>query len=54
MVGMTMSCIPSTIQKGASAGTTHVTASAVFGTALLLTMLAGTTLGPLLPRPSRP
>jgi transcriptional regulator with XRE-family HTH domain/energy-coupling factor transporter ATP-binding protein EcfA2 len=46
MVSMTMICIPSTIQKGASAGTTHVTASAVFGTALLLTMLAGTLAAP--------
>ncbi|MGX1507973.1 UNVERIFIED_CONTAM: hypothetical protein RKD43_006598 [Streptomyces graminofaciens] len=45
-VGMTMSCIPSTIQKSASAGSTRVTASAVFGTALLFTMLAGTPAAP--------
>ncbi|MFB7374882.1 helix-turn-helix domain-containing protein [Streptomyces sp. NPDC056222] len=46
MVSMTLSGIPSTIQENTSEATTLVAASAVLGTALLLTILAGTLAAP--------
>jgi hypothetical protein len=46
MVGMTGACIPATIQENTTEATALVAASAVLGTALLLTMLAGTLSAP--------
>jgi drug/metabolite transporter (DMT)-like permease len=46
MVSMTMICIPATIKEKSAAATTLAPASAVLGTALLLTMLAGTLAAP--------